>query len=540
MFALGIDYLTGYAAATDPWNRSQAEWPPHPGRVFMALAAAYFETKPVNGGPDARAAWDAEADALRWLEEQPPPGFSASEADRRSVLDVYVPPNDMAGNKRTVIPAFRTNRQPRTFPRVRPHSTEVFLIWPEAEPTEAHRAALQCLCEKVIRLGHSSSFVRMWVVDPANRPLPDYVPAGETGGAAIMHRLRVVGPGTLRYLDDQFNGEAIERFFELAAEMQTARGKARKEHQAAFESEFGAPWKRSLDPPPSLRPVLTLTQEYVRNDAMKQRAALTTWFDSNLLVLAQLEGPILGLESTWQLVTALRGAIETHCQPTPEWISGHQPDGKPSESPHLAILPLGFVDSQHADGHVLGLALAIPRQIAPRDRGKALRHLLYNANGTPAEITLTLGKAGICTFRLEERASPPRALQPETWTAAPHGATTWASVSPVVLDRHPKSDPANDRGAWTAEVAEIVASSCERIGLPRPDEIDIDKTSWHRGAPRAKPGPDGYPLMPQRPGGPNRRQVHVWLRFKEPIQGPVLLGSGRYRGYGLCRPMEAP
>ena len=42
MLALGIRCLTGYAVATDVSNREQAEWPPHPARVFMALAAAYF------------------------------------------------------------------------------------------------------------------------------------------------------------------------------------------------------------------------------------------------------------------------------------------------------------------------------------------------------------------------------------------------------------------------------------------------------------------------------------------------------------------
>jgi len=41
---IGWQYLTGYAVATDPSSRDRAEWPPHPARVFMALAAAWFET----------------------------------------------------------------------------------------------------------------------------------------------------------------------------------------------------------------------------------------------------------------------------------------------------------------------------------------------------------------------------------------------------------------------------------------------------------------------------------------------------------------
>ena len=57
MIALGLRYLTKYAVATD-LARQRPEWPPHPGRVFMAMAAAFFE-----GGSDP-----AERVALEWLE----------------------------------------------------------------------------------------------------------------------------------------------------------------------------------------------------------------------------------------------------------------------------------------------------------------------------------------------------------------------------------------------------------------------------------------------------------------------------------------
>src|SRR5688500_1173790 len=84
MFALGIRYLTGYAVATDVSSREAAEWPPHPGRVFMAMAAAMFET-----GEDAE-----ERSALEWLEQQPAPTMKCSDADRRAVVTCYVPVND--------------------------------------------------------------------------------------------------------------------------------------------------------------------------------------------------------------------------------------------------------------------------------------------------------------------------------------------------------------------------------------------------------------------------------------------------------------
>ena len=77
MLTLAIRYLNGWAiAAADGAKKELAEWPPHPDRVFMALAAAWFET-----GEDP-----AEGATLRWLEMLPAPAIAASDADRRAVV----------------------------------------------------------------------------------------------------------------------------------------------------------------------------------------------------------------------------------------------------------------------------------------------------------------------------------------------------------------------------------------------------------------------------------------------------------------------
>ena len=453
------------------------------------------------------------------------------------MVDVYFPPNDMLPTKKTVIPAYRTNRQPRTFPKVRPHQSIVYLQW-KSEPSSADiRSTLERLCSKVIRIGHSSSMVRMWVEANDSLASFNWTPEENTSAHSPLpaQRMRVATEGCLDYLREQYNGEAVDRFYDFTVRIQTSKGKQQKQLKAEFAEAFGVPWKASLSAPASRRPVLSMTRAYRKIDETDSDREPPTQsvFDDRLLILDNREGPVLGLEFTWQLLTALRGAIETAASPTPEWVSGHQSDGKPSEKPHLALLPLGFVGHEHADGHLLGVALAFPREVPLHDRGKLVGRLLYDAAGRPNDLRLTLGKLGVWTLGEEQRPTPPRALRAATWTGPVH---TWASVSPVVLDRHPKSDPHKDRPAYLAEVAAIVSESCRRIGLPDPVEIDIDKTSWHRGAPRAKPGPDGYPLIPQRRGGPNRRQVHVWLRFDRPVLGPVLLGAGRYRGYGLCKP----
>ena len=73
MFAIEVEYLTGRTVATNRELRSEAEWPPHPQRLFAALVAAYKEC---DLGEDVRA-------ALEWLESLPAPSLAVSEASRR-------------------------------------------------------------------------------------------------------------------------------------------------------------------------------------------------------------------------------------------------------------------------------------------------------------------------------------------------------------------------------------------------------------------------------------------------------------------------
>ncbi len=91
MFALEVEYLTGRAVASEPNDRDTAEWPPHPGRIFMALVAAHTERDPGDV---------AERAALLWLESLSPPGIGATDASQREVLDVFVPVNDNFGPER--------------------------------------------------------------------------------------------------------------------------------------------------------------------------------------------------------------------------------------------------------------------------------------------------------------------------------------------------------------------------------------------------------------------------------------------------------
>lgn len=557
MFSLGIEFLTGTAVMTSSDSREVAEWPPHPARVFMALVAAHYESHPLpEDGVAAQDAWAAERKCLEWLEQLPPPalGFSdVPEAQRRAVVKFYVPVNDtgLPRNPETVkaadlrgalgvMPAFR-NKQERTFPAVSPGidagQNLVHLTWDGVTLPDELRPAFERLVAKVARIGHSSSLAAMWIWEGGQSPSVTLSPVTGAPSSRAKVKLRGMAPGLLRDLDSRFNADDIELFFQLSDQIRSATGKAKTKAKEDFKNHFGENWTAASSPPVRLRPFVGISHSYQTPQAETKPPA-TSVFDSDIMVLSKLDGRVLGLESTNLLLDALRGALLIGSENAPTWFTGHKAPGEPASTPHLALFPLAFVGNEYADGHILGLALAFPRTVSGKERAIQLRRFLFDEKGEDREIKLTLGKLGEWTLQREDRSTRPVALRPETWTEA---SSVWATVTPIVLDRHSKFDPTNpkERASWRQETADIIRASCAHIGLPAPVAVDVDKTSWHRGAPRSRPGPNGMPWLPGKSGGA-RQQVHALLQFDREVEGPVMLGAGRFRGYGFCKPLGIP
>ena len=533
---------------TDPSSRENAEWPPHPARIFMALVAAHYETKPLpEDGTDAATAWQRQRSALEWLESQGAPMMGWPVESRRDIVKVYVPVNDGGvpdrpeGVKESelrhalgVMPDCRS-RQERTFPSVYVNGEDaqrhVYLSWPHAMPTPETLGAFEGLASAVTRIGHSSSLVQMWVCE--GEVPSTYQPATSKGKAVKGITLRVPAAGFLAELDQRYNAEDIEVFFELSESIPAKTGKTKAQAKAVFQERFGTAWSRTASAPVRLRPSIGRTVTYVPIRKVESQVVQST-FDAELLVLTKQDGPTLGLEATAALTSALRGLLLKNSEGLPAWFTGHRALGVPSTGGHMAIFPLAYVGAEHADGHIMGLALAFPRSVPDAERADCLRGRLFGAAGEDLDLKLVMGNIGEWTLRREERSVPPIALRSLSWNEP---SSVWASVTPVVLDRHPKCDYRDERAAWRDEVAALIARSCEQQGLPKPVSIDVDKTSWHRGAPRSRPGPNGMPWLPSKDGTAPRQQVHVLIEFPCEVEGPLLLGAGRFRGYGICKPL---
>ena len=176
------------------------------------------------------------------------------------------------------------------------------------------------------------------------------------------------------------------------------------------------------------------------------------------------------------------------------------------KAPHAAWLTLPDVAHPHAQGRVLGLGMLLPRAVPEDARTEAVWAL--------SQVDHIEAGARIGVRRPAAHERPPAGIQRATWAGTAH---TWTTVTPIVLERHPRRGQALETE---------IADSCERWGYPRPAQVQVAQHSPLRGVPLSRA------FQPRRPG----RWTHAVLHWETPVRGPLLLGRDQHFGLGLCRP----
>lgn len=488
---LEVEYLAGVVFAAIGPDSEVPDWPPQPDRIFSALVATWA----------ARGQDDAETDALRWLEQLEPPQIIERGASPRTPATVFVPPNDPRSDRQKhamgVLPALR-RRQPRRFPATRPDDPVLRFVWLDAAPEPATLSALDRLARDTSYVGHSSSLTRCRFTLEQSTPDMTHVTSPE----------RRVYPGRLDELQRRY-----ARF-----------------EKSASGNDRPLPGPRVMSRPTADQP-------------------RTNHFADRWLILEHVGGDMPDVRACALVARTIRDALLAGYDRIglgdriPEVVSGHSPDGKATRSPHIAIVPLAFVGFAHADGHVMGFAVVPPedgailrddvfrkalRVLAPMDEDRGRRILTVRTKeGTPRDAAFSIELSP--SFEASRRS-----LDPVLYTAR---ARTFATVTPIALDRHLKTKGQ----ARLEEIQAQVAISCRNVGLPEPETVIADKHSAVDGAASSSPSGKSPAWMRWRtPTSLASRQLtHAVIRFPEPVDGPVLLGAGRFLGLGLCRPLDA-
>lgn len=545
MLAVEILLLTGRYSATRHNDRSRPEWPPHPQRLFSAMVATWADAE----RPDP-----LERETLEWFEALGAPEVACSEAAQRSPFVAYVPVNDASvarnlsglyerhqaadaklraahrgGDEKAIGRAGREvekvvvklaadsrstaaakanespgkvakglallpeqrKRQARSFPTVVPDDSTVCYIWPNIEPGAEQIDKLDGLLARVHRLGHSSTLVACRVT--AQPPEASLVPDRDG-----PETLRVTGPGLLAELDRAFARHQ-------GSEPRTL---------PTFHASYG------LRTDGSPAPDSVLSGEWI--------------------VLEHVAGPMPPVRRTVEVARHVRRSLLKHApEPVPELISGHvggpsvgEPTA-PSQRKHLAVLPLPFVGRAHADGSIYGVAIAVPTDTARDDRAALQTSLERWSETGGGTLPVRLGRAGVMQLALRTGHVDRAVLGRSYWCRR---SAAWATATPIALDRHPgdlRDRNSARRAKAELEAQESITKACENIGLPQPVTVAVDLDSFMRGTPPSS----GFPPFAGT-SGPRRALAHAHLRFESPVGGPIALGAGRYRGLGLCLPLE--
>lgn len=515
---ISLRFPTERYVAASMTRRDEVEWPPHPARLMLGLLAAHHLGAVL---PEERA-------ALQWLCEQEPPVVLLPPHEhcvKQNMKGVFVPQNPSEAKD------IKHPRKERSFPSVILPGDQASIIfqWPAAEPDVATRASLASLVGKLVRLGHSSSLVMATLADeiPAGE-WQELAPLANDDPAAPDHRLRVPWPGLLESAERAFDANGREA--ELAAAF------ARRDNARRPLTKFEASPRGRYD-------ARHVTCGYA---AKTTNPAQPGPWDSGLCILTRTGGDRLGLDATWQVTSVLHRTIldrwsrHPELGPVPTWISGHQPGNTgdptaPALHNHLAMFPLAHVDALHASGRLLGIGFGIPRAATVGLDKSTLRlhwrQLLACLFGDGKLILTPHDRAWSLELGLSDGDEGRVALQPGRWNAE---ASEWKSVTPIILDRHPKPAFAKNPVAWRTSCEEIIGEACLRLGLPAPTSVIPAVSSLMSGSP---PAP-AFAAPAQRPGRPARFHIHASIIFPEKVSGPLLIGAGRFRGYGLCMPAK--
>lgn len=484
--AISVEFMHGiYRAdptgAANTGRLTEAEWPPAPSRLFAALVASD------GTGERSSVTREAELRELKWLEEQPPPVIHADAPDPRchhALEDRYVVKSQrrFANNPKTkklnVHQEYigRTAALVRPSARIAPRHPHVTYFY-SAEPSDGILRALRLRCARVGYLGTSDSPVRLRVSRsvPDNAVADSYVPS-EDGDIPI----KVPVPGHMAVLERMYR------------EWTRTGPSTSRSHYPLLQNaaSYRRPGEVKDDSPGSVVAWLRIgagrTGSGSRSRAVSGRRVST--------VTALFKAAVLG-------------KYQNLFGEPPPVLHGHGFRGKGYElARYLALPDVGFRRSR---GQIHGLALWMPATSDPLHRGRArdaviaVRRLV----GLGIDVLVTNHDG-------EDR---PWAASPKRWQRK---SRRWVTAFPAIHERRRPLD------------LDEVSRWCRHAGLP-------DALAFRNSRTPLVPGAvDLAPIEVNRPGRIGMPYSHVELLFEQPVAGPIVIGSGRQRGFGLCVPFE--
>jgi len=464
---------------------NDAEWPPSPMRLFQALLAGS------RSGCRERAWSDAKADAFRWLERRDPPQIVAPEARPAAAYTLFVPNNDSDKEP---------DRQDRlTSKVVRPHwiacredetdrRQALHYLWPIPEEEGiAARPHAELLCREARHL-----LALGWGIDQV------------VGNGRILTDAEAAAlPGRRwRAWANHQSGEQLWRV-PTAGSLEDLE----RVHQS-FLQRVG----HQYDPTRKLRRYDPVA--YLSATALPPRA---------YAAFELPDGVAFPQENANEVAAMLRSLAcrcaraDTHEFPggSEAYVAGHVADECGHTPPRFSYLSLPTIGHEHADGMIRRLLIAEP----------------YGDDGSHAHWA----QERLCSQVLRDNDGGERGALLDLWRAGSKAmieryvgeSESWCTVTPVIL-------PGFDDGKH-AKAEKLLLQAIQQAGL----RLDMVTDIVLRKAP-FWPGSQ-HPRQYRRPHYLRHLPAwHVWLRFREPLPGPLAIGAGRHCGLGVFAHDDSP
>jgi CRISPR-associated protein Csb2 len=477
------------------------DWPPSPARLFQALIAGAGLQGPLK---------TEEADALEWLETMQPPIIAAPIVRKGQPVGNFVPNNDLdaVGGDPRRIGSIRAKKEIR--PLLFDAEQPFLYAWTLRDESSKEKFAnVICqLAEKIYQVGRGVDLAWAWAetigeTALANR-LDDY--------AGTIHRPSLAGDG--KSVPCPFKGsfaslekryQANQSRFEVAKIERAVSQNFRRLPKPKFQSvAYNSPPARKLF---DLRNVVEPEQFQAWN----------------------LERASLLIQTVRDAVfKRLTDAFPAKTSQVEHWLIGRNADGSNGgkADERIRLIPLASVGHAHADHGIRRVFIEASANCPIR-----ADDLFWAFNGV----------------ELGERGSLGRLTAADDDSFVRHygigsAATDWQTITPAALPESVKrrriepsrrvveAKGASERAHEQHLARLAVLTALRHAGVnAEVRDIIVQREPFQSHGERAEAFALGSRFSKER-------LWHVALTFAEPVQGPLVLGDGRFLGLGSFAP----
>jgi CRISPR-associated protein Csb2 len=507
----------------------EPEWPPSPLRLFQAIVAA-------AAAPTGRID-DSTAAALRWFERLPPPRIVSPLARLGEPYRLSVPNNAMdivtsSWARGTYESKDANPATHRTMKAVRPMhldgGDQVRYTWilpdPLLEDDRRHAEAIRTAVQGIVALG--------WGVDLAvghgELLLSEGVDYRDAKGSEQWESisnagdvpLRIPRPGTFDAVVGRhhaFLGRVTDGGFEPVPPLTTFVVASYRNTNMPPHRPFAA--FKLLRPDGDAERFATFPQYGAVHVAAMLRSAACRLAKEDL----EHSRPHLS-EDKWRAKEAWGRRV----------VAGHGENeadkrrSRDDDSPRLSYLPLPSFELRGRDkSAVMGdIRRVVIAEFTGRDTADSIAWVRQRMNG---ELLID-ERTGEAVAMLAPLAEGDFVLQQYTGGyARGEGSRIWSSVTPVILPGYDDGRPAKRE--------RLLHACLQQAGLlAAVESLESRPPSWFPGVASNAQFNDlnARGLFKRRPDYLRHLPaVHVRLRFREPIPGPLSLGAGRHCGLGI-------